>query len=151
MRRAKVTLKLVMKPGQESEETEALLIRLQKRTFGQVFHPDYSIRRQYWWLVYVGKQVAGYCSIYQYPDQPETWFLSLAGTLPKFRGLGIQKRMIRHRMRFAKRRNAGRLITYTSIDNVISANNLTHCGFKLYVPKWQWGLSGAIYLQKKFV
>jgi ribosomal protein S18 acetylase RimI-like enzyme len=66
-----------------------------------------------------------------------------------FRGMGVQKRMIRIRLKRAKEfcRIA---ITYTTLDNYPSVNNLTSCGFKYYNPEYAYGGRQMLYFMRKF-
>lgn len=57
---------------------------------------------------------------------------------PKYRGKGIQSKMIRKRIASAKKHKCTNIITYTSIDNVPSSNNLIKNGFRLYTPLFEW-------------
>ena len=64
-------------------------------------------------------------------------FLNSAGVRYHWRGQGLHKRLIKVRTKYAKR-NGLVAITYTSPDNIVSANNLISCGFKLYTPANEW-------------
>ena len=39
-------------------------------------------------------------------------------------------------------------ITYTTLDNFPSANNLISCGFRLYLPEYSYGGRDKLYFQK---
>lgn len=54
--------------------------------------------------------------------------LSSAVVCQRARGLGLQRRLIRARVRWARKLGATRVWTYTSFDNVVSAANLNACG-----------------------
>jgi RimJ/RimL family protein N-acetyltransferase len=89
-----------------------------------------------------------FCGLYQYPTDPSTAFLALCGVIKDYRGYGLQKRMIRVRMQKAKQLGVTRVITYTSHDNAASANSLISSGFRLYVPRWEWGIRNGNYFRK---
>jgi GNAT superfamily N-acetyltransferase len=77
----------------------------------------------------------GYCSIRPTQFDPKhTAFLSRAAVLPSARGKGLQRRMIRVRVAWAKRHGYTRLVTYASTLNPPSIMNLMREGFKPYVP-----------------
>ena len=66
----------------------------------------------------------------------------------KYRGKGLQKRLIDVRTRAAKRHFCYTVITYTTPDNYASANNLIRRGFKMYDPEYQYGGSTMLYFIK---
>lgn len=65
-------------------------------------------------------------------------YLHRAGVLPGYRKLGLHKRMISTRVRYAKTLSCAEVWTYTAHDNVASSNNLIANGFRLWIPK-RWG------------
>lgn len=54
------------------------------------------------------------------------------------RGKGIQSLMIKKRIESAKKQKCVNVITYTTIDNIASSNNLIKNGFLLYSPQFAW-------------
>lgn len=58
------------------------------------------------------------------------YFLSRACVDPAYRGQGIQKRLIRARVRRARKLGCPRVVTYTHPGNVASINSLIACGFR---------------------
>jgi hypothetical protein len=54
------------------------------------------------------------------------------------RGKGIQSLMIKRRIESAKKQKCTDVITYTTIDNIPSSNNLIKNGFRLYSPQFAW-------------
>lgn len=67
----------------------------------------------------------------------------------KHRGNGLQRRMILTRIRAAKRNKCKSIITYTTTDNIPSANNLIKCGFVLYNPSYAYVGKNVLYWIKK--
>jgi GNAT superfamily N-acetyltransferase len=61
-----------------------------------------------------------------------------AGVLPKHRGHGLQKRLIRKRVEAARARGWTCVVTETVYDNAPSANSLIACGFRPYRPEKPW-------------
>jgi GNAT superfamily N-acetyltransferase len=105
-----------------------------------------------WWLLYADGEVAGYCGLGIFTESGEAMgFLSRSGVLRGYRGQGLQRRMIRVREAEAKRQGVSRLVTYTSRDNMPSANNLISCGYKLYLPQQAWGVRGGLYFDKSLL
>lgn len=77
------------------------------------------------------------------PDQCA--YLTRAGVTPSARGHGLQRRLIRARVRWAREQGARGVYTYTSREGIYSANNLIREGFTLWTPARPWGLAGALY------
>lgn len=75
-------------------------------------------------------------------------YLVRAGVLEKYRGQGLQKRLLRTRERFARAINFEWLVTAT-YDNVPSANSLIAAGYRLYEPSRPWLAKGALYWRKQ--
>lgn len=142
-----VEIKYMGEPGSFDEEQLTTFNELQMLAFGA---RHVKAHLNHWWLASDRRtgQPAGFCTLYQYPQRPTTGFLSLAAVVQEFRGHGLQRRMIRERMKKAKELGIIRVISYTSPDNVHSANNLFSCGFKLYVPDYEWGIEHGLYFRK---
>lgn len=93
-----------------------------------------------WWIARTTaspRDVAGYAGARIMKSLPRTAFLERAAVCRWARGRGLQRRLIRARLRWAKARGCDRAITYT-INNPPSSNNLIACGFKLYEPQKRW-------------
>lgn len=104
-----------------------------------------------WWIMWDGKKVAGYASIKPSLGIPGAAYLSRAGVMPEYRGRGLQKRMIRVRLAYAKRNGFKEVVTDTSPGNVASSNSLIACGFKLFQPERLWSFRYGLYWRKKLV
>ena len=93
------------------------------------------------WVAIADGHIVGYASIRESELIPGWAYLSRAGVAPDWRGHGLQKRLIRVRLRWAKRRGLIAAYTYT-VDNPASANSLIACGFRQFRPKefqvWEW-------------
>lgn len=72
------------------------------------------------------------------------FYLARAGVAWEHRGRGLQKRLIRARITYARKRGMG-CITYTVHFNPKSINSLIACGFKYYEPTWAWGGREMLY------
>lgn len=99
-----------------------------------------------WWIIEQGNIIIAYCGSW-YKDG--ICMFNRAWVHPDYRGQGIQKRMIKARLRAAKR-YGNTAITYTTVDNDKSANNLIRFGFKLYVPEYKYAGKEMVYFIKTF-
>lgn len=94
-----------------------------------------------------GKPV-GFCSAGHWPSL-ETVFLSRAAVAKDAQGHGLQRRMIRTRVAWARKLGAKRVVTYTLLKNYESMINLLKCGFRFYQPETEWAGPGVHYLELK--
>lgn len=81
------------------------------------------------------------------PDR-SGWHLRMTGTLPEYQGRGIQRRMIRARVAFARENGARVIRTYTRPDNAESMRGLMACGFKPYRPDDPYRGEGFVYWKR---
>ena len=103
----------------------------------------------WWWIAYCDGRLAGFAAMMQSSKTPEAVYLARAGTLEAFRGRGLQKKLIRERLKFAKDLGMTQAITDTT-DNVASANALIATGFRMFDPDDPWGLPNTLYWRKSF-
>ena len=97
------------------------------------------------WIAYAPSgEVCGFCSAVQV-DAEHSVFLSSAVVFPAHRGKGLQRRMIRHRIAWAKRNGATTVVTYTVPHNWRSINSILRLSFQYYEPAWAWAGRGAWY------
>lgn len=102
-----------------------------------------------WWIALdEDDEAAGFCCLSRSQTRLTGGYLSYAGVAPAFRGHGLQKRLIRVRIAEARRREWDSLVTDTC-DNPASSNSLIACGFRLFDPPRPWGLSTALYFQRR--
>lgn len=89
-----------------------------------------------WWLVHdmenPGK-IAGYCGAVYRPEHGYV-YMSRAAVAAYAQGNGLQRRMIRVRVRWARNQGANRVVTYTLLKNYDSIVNLLKCGFRFDTP-----------------
>ena len=114
--------------------------------------PPVDLEGRRWWIAYTGagEPVAfgGLRAI------GGALYLSRAGVLSAWRRLGLHSRLIRVRLRAARKLAAGRpmgVYTYTAIGNVASANALERCGFRYWrarAPWWDDGDDGFVYWRR---
>lgn len=82
----------------------------------------------YWQLTEGTKTVAVMSAVYR-PEKGYV-FLSYAITDPLCNHRGLQRRLIRYRLQWAKRQGAIYAVTYTLLHNYPSIANLLKCGFQ---------------------
>jgi RimJ/RimL family protein N-acetyltransferase len=143
-------IKFLAEVGQLTEEDAHTVRVLQQQVFGEVYTRIADMAEACWWVALDGTKPIGFCSLTPWKDHGSL-FLSLAGVISGYRGHGLQRRMIRQRERKALGGRfpwVERIVSYTSPDNVWSANNLIHCGYRLYAPAYEWGVENAIYFRK---
>lgn len=80
------------------------------------------------------------CGITSAVHRPERGYVYLSyGILhPLELGNGLQRRMIQHRLRWAKRQGAIYAVTYTLLHNYPSIVNLLRCGFRFAKEPRGW-------------
>jgi len=110
---------------------------------GCVWYPG-----EYWWLAWHKDEPVGYAGLARSHQWRNCGYLCRSGVLPEYRGLGLHRRMIRTRISFARSLGWEYLFTDTR-QNCASANNLIHCGFRLYDPQNPWSFSDACYWRLK--
>jgi GNAT superfamily N-acetyltransferase len=109
----------------------------------------YPVEGAQWWLALgPGGVPLGYAGAKVMPLDRHT-YLCRAGVLPQARGRGLQRRLIRTRLAWARKVGAVGCYTYT-IANPASANSLISCGFRAFEPKWRWGGNSACYWIRRF-
>lgn len=142
-----ITIKCVATDKDISDEVFAILSDLDAKCFKGEY--PYKKVGSYWWIAYLDDEPVGFAGLtpYDYIAKPAC-FLSRAGVLSKARGLGIHKRLILAREKLARKIGYNRIITYTSYENIISANNLIKRGYKLYWPETDWGIKNGLYFEK---
>ena len=104
---------------------------------------EFQFNRE-WWVILDEGEIVAYCgSIYS----KGICIFNRAWVKKNYRGQGIQRRMIKTRIKAAST-FCHIAITYTTLDNFPSANNLINCGFRLYLPEYSYGGSDKLYFQK---
>ena len=86
------------------------------------------------WLVYDETDTPVAFASAKFRKKDNYVYFSRAGVLPCARGAGLQKRLIKARLNWAKKVGADTAYTYTVLKNYPSMLNLLKCGFKFYEP-----------------
>jgi len=85
-----------------------------------------------WWVAYKDGRPVAFAGISRNKNY---WFLRRAGVLEEHRGNGLQKRLIKIRLNYAKKKEKSiPIYTYTVLGNPASSNSLISTGFRLYEP-----------------
>jgi GNAT superfamily N-acetyltransferase len=135
---------LIRKVDGRKESTAHCLLWLQHETLPM--DDPLPADEGHWWIAYQGGNPVAFASLKELADG--VCYLSRAGVLPHARGKGLQKRLIRTRIRHAKRVGADTVVTDTS-ENPASANSLIAEGFRMYSPELRWALPTSAYWVRK--
>ena len=126
------------------ETHERTLTELMRRTFCASDIERKKTTDGMWWIVRDGNVPVGFACLGQFRKEPHTAYLYLSGVIEKYRGRGIQRRLISVRVQAARRAGFKTLVSET-FHNPQSANNLIACGFRMFDPKRKWSAYGACY------
>jgi len=129
-----------------------LLRRMQKRILPGDTPIDPGTDGVFWWVAWDGPKAIGFASLTRDNDIADGDFghLSRAGVDKAYRGLGLQKRLIRVRLAHAKRIMGWKIcVTDTQWWNAASSNSLIACGFKTFRPANPWMGDGTVYWKKR--
>lgn len=131
--------------GAAKDGLRRLLRTLQKECLPEdrLYFPEDGV----WWLMDHGPLHVGFACATPSLQHAKGIYLSRSGILPAYRGKGLQKRLIRVRLNWAKRSGYTVAVSDTT-DNHPSANSLIACGFKLYTPPIAYGYTRTLYWRK---
>lgn len=124
----------------------ALITKMDAACFEKHEAPALSTNEGTWWIAYIGDQSVGYCNLKV--REPGIGAIDRVGVLPKHRGRGLQKRMMRRAVQTAKKDGLREVVSDTA-NNVPSSNAFISIGFKLFEPEKPWGLPESLYWRKK--
>jgi GNAT superfamily N-acetyltransferase len=98
-----------------------------------------------WWVIEEEGKIVAYCGcIYS----EGICIFNRAWVHRDYRGNGIQRRMINARLKAAKE-TCNAAITYTTFDNVPSANNLIKTKFIMYNPMYKYAGDDKLYFIRR--
>lgn len=95
-----------------------------------------------YWLLRDGEQNVGLTSAVFRPEKGYV-YLSYAIIVPHCKVRGLQRKLIQHRLRWAKRQGAIYAVTYTLLHNYPSIMNLLRCGFRFAETPRGWAGYGT--------
>jgi RimJ/RimL family protein N-acetyltransferase len=132
-----VNIRLEATPENLHPKIEAIVLEMDRRCFptdGAV-EPDDDC---YWWIVWDGGKPVAFAGMRpcQIASNEGLASFTRCGVIKEYRGRGIQKLLIKARVRKAKRLGLKQVVTYVKKWNLASANSLIGCGFKLYGGTW---------------
>jgi len=90
------------------------------------------------WGAFDGARLVGWGGLRQSRRWLDCVFLCSSGVLPEARGRGLQKRLIKARVRWAEKQGYYYAFTYTVPHNPASSRSLISCGFRPYWPSKPW-------------
>jgi GNAT superfamily N-acetyltransferase len=103
----------------------------------------------YWWMVTTEKgEGVGFAAMKQSAQFGDCVFFHRSGIMEEHTGQGLQKRLIKARMRKAKNMGFNWAVSDTT-HNPASSNSLINCGFKMYQPSKPWGWKHTCYWRLK--
>lgn len=103
----------------------------------------------YWWIAYSDSGVPiGFAALYPSLRWADAGYMARSGVLPSHRGKGLQKALIKARIRKARKLGYKWLLSDTR-DNPASSNSLIACGFRLYQPSKPWAFKNSLYFRLK--
>jgi GNAT superfamily N-acetyltransferase len=89
-----------------------------------------------WWVAYKDGKPVAFAGMSEWGG---LWFFRRSGVMTAHRGKGLQRLLIKSRLRYAKKHAPERdVVTYTILDNHPSSNNLIATGFRLYEPRQRY-------------
>ena len=113
------------------------------------YDKPYPTNTGWWWIATNNDcEPIGFAGVVPSMRWADTGYFCRAGVVPDARGKGLQKRLIRVRIRQAKVNGWRWLITDTN-ENPASSNSLINTGFKLFEPSNPWGADNTLYWRLK--
>lgn len=117
-----------------TDEFEQELYDLQAKCFQNYY--IYPLSTACWWLAFEDEVPVGFAGFCRGKSTGAA-YLCYAGVAESHRGRGLQKRLIRVRVREARRQGYREAVTDT-YNNPASANSLIACGFRSFIPPVPW-------------
>lgn len=128
----------------ELEEIQELHKLITPRT------PIVEDEEAFWWVAETGELLIGYAAMCSFDGEDAEGYLAISGVLTKYRGRGIQTRLIRARLKYARKLGWKTVATDTVAYNPRSINAIIRCGFKAFRPKVKWRIGECNYWIRKF-
>ena len=146
-------LRCIATPDRLTDAARAEIHRLDRILFAS----DHEIKGDdcWWWTIEDKGEAIAFAGLRpcQEAHNAGLAYLIRAGVRRTHRVRGLQRQLIRARVRMARRHGLKEVVTYVMAYNMASANNLISCGFKLYRPAkpQDWGGKTALYFHKSLV
>lgn len=129
-----------------TEKDYGTIRKLHQQTFGgtaEMVSPDVG----WWFIIWNGPTPVAFAGLTHGSRGANYGYFIRAGVLRSHRGHGLQRRLIKARLRQATELGLDYVVTDTT-DNPWSGKNLQKSGFSPYEPREKWGLSNTIYWRK---
>lgn len=127
----------------KAKQKQKVLARLQKEILPSDRLCDTN--EGYWWIVYTeNNKAVGFAGMKQSHQFTDCVFFHRSGVADEHNGNGLQKRLIKARIRKARHMGFNWAVSDTS-RNPASSNSLINCGFKMYEPSKPWGWNHTNY------
>jgi GNAT superfamily N-acetyltransferase len=103
-----------------------------------------------WWWIATGDdgEPIAFAGLVPSTRWADTGYLCRAGVVKSARGQGLQKKLIRLRIKQAYT-NGWKWVITDTYQNPASSNSLIATGFKLFEPSNPWGANGTLYWRLK--
>lgn len=101
---------------------------------------------RYLWLAKRDGKPCGFLILQDIGD--DAVYVELVGVLPEATGQGLQRKLMRVALRWARKAGAKLAISYTAHWNHASSNNFVADGWRLYTPEYRWGWADGLYWRK---
>lgn len=98
-----------------------------------------------WWVAFKGKVPVGFVGVVDSTKVPNALYLFIVGVIPSARGDGIQKRLTKKVLRYARERGRRYVVSDTVNTNVASMRSFVRSGFIPFRPDDKWGSPHAVY------
>ena len=131
----------LLKPTEAGGLWKATLKRADKTCFPGDARHKFSGKT---WVILIGDKLAGYACTKSH--SPHTAFLDRYGILPRYRGQGLQTKLLKKCLDWHRNRTTKQVVTYTKPENAKSTNSLLKIGFKPYWPRAIWASKNVVYL-----
>jgi GNAT superfamily N-acetyltransferase len=100
------------------------------------------------WVAHRDGELVGFASAILW-QHLNVVFLSRCAVVKSAKGAGVQRHLVRARVRWAKRLQVDAVETYVLLKNYGSMVNLLRCGFRFYRPKKMYVGSRVHYLRRE--
>lgn len=109
--------------------------------------PVPSFDEGHWWLTYHDGRPVAFAGVVPSTHFANAGYFCRVGVLREHRGRRLQLRLMRA-MEARARQNGWCSIVSDTTDNIDSANNFIHAGYRLFMPACPWGWANTLYWQK---
>lgn len=97
----------------------------------------------HWWVAYDGPEWVAYAALCHHDK--DALYCGPTFVKPLYRGRGLQRRLLAHRERYARKHGYTRLVSSTNSENEYSIRNLLAAGFLKFTP---WATSTETCFEK---